>query len=141
MAFAFEPSWLGQQLNLFFLPFWLAATINRWSSLRICIWKFSVENIFLGFGVVLLFLVSRVGTLSLLLDRCFPGHLSQCFPCPPHAGLGRLALCQAVPFISKKYAHSLACHPCGRFSGDIRVGSAGIGMGRLFCRSALCRFF
>ena len=71
MAFAFEPSWLGQQLNLFFLPFWLAATINRWSSLRIRIWKFSVENIFLGLGVVLLFLVSRVGTLSLLLIVAF----------------------------------------------------------------------
>ena len=30
-GFAFEPSWLAQQLNLLYLPFWLAATISGFS--------------------------------------------------------------------------------------------------------------
>lgn len=70
-AFAFEPSWLAQQLNLVYLPFWLAATINGWSTFRFRLWKFSLENILLGIGVVVLFLSSRVGTLSLLLIIAF----------------------------------------------------------------------
>ncbi len=70
-GFAFEPSWLGHQLNLLFLPFWLAATINRWSAFRFRLWKFSLENILLGCGVLVLFLSSRVGTLSLLLVIAF----------------------------------------------------------------------
>jgi len=72
-AFAFEPSWLAQQLNLLYLPFWLAATINRWSTFRFRLWKFSLENILLGIGVGVLFLSSRVGTLSLLLIIAFLG--------------------------------------------------------------------
>jgi hypothetical protein len=70
-AFAFEPSWLAQQLNLMYLPFWLAATINGWSTFRFRLWKFSLENILLGAGVVVLFVSSRVGTLSLLLIIAF----------------------------------------------------------------------
>jgi hypothetical protein len=70
-AFAYEPSWLGQQLNLFFLPFWSAATISGWSAFRYRLWKLSAENILLGMGVVLLLIVSRVGTLSLLLVIAF----------------------------------------------------------------------
>jgi O-antigen ligase len=68
---AFEPSWLGHQLNLLFLPFWLAATITGWSTFRFRIWKFSLENIFLGCGVIVLFLASRVGTLSFLVNLAF----------------------------------------------------------------------
>jgi hypothetical protein len=71
MGFAYEPSWLGHQLNLFFLPFWLAATVCGWSTYRFRIWKFSLENIFLGYSVILLFLASRIGTLSLLLVVAF----------------------------------------------------------------------
>ena len=70
-SFAFEPSWLGQQLNLLFLPFWFAATINRWSAFRFRLWIFSLENLLLGFGVIALFLASRIGTLSLLLVVAF----------------------------------------------------------------------
>ncbi len=70
-AFAFEPSWLAQQLNLLYLPFWFAATINGWSTFRFRIWIFSLENILLGCGVVVLFLSSRVGTLSFLLIIAF----------------------------------------------------------------------
>jgi len=70
-GFAFEPSWLAQQLNLLYLPFWLAATINGLSAFRFRIWKISLENIFLGIGIVVLFLSSRVGTLSFLLILAF----------------------------------------------------------------------
>jgi len=70
-AFAFEPSWVAQQLNLMYLPFWFAATINRWSTFHFRLWKLSLENILLGIGVVVLFLSSRVGTLSLLLIIAF----------------------------------------------------------------------
>jgi len=66
-AFAFEPSWLAQQLNLVYLPFWLAATINGWSAFRFRLLKISLENILLTIGGVVLFISSRVGTLSLLL--------------------------------------------------------------------------
>ena len=70
-AFAFEPSWLAQQLNLVYLPFWLAATINGWSTFHFRLWKFTLENILLGIGVGILFLSSRIGTLSLLLIIAF----------------------------------------------------------------------
>jgi hypothetical protein len=66
-AFAFEPSWLAHQLNLLFLPFWLAATVSGWSAFHFRLWKMSTENILLAIGAVVLFLSSRVGTLSLLL--------------------------------------------------------------------------
>jgi hypothetical protein len=73
-AFAFEPSWLAQQLNLLFLPFWLAATITGWSAFRFRLWKISFENILLAIGVVVLFLSSsRVGMLSLFLVLAFLG--------------------------------------------------------------------
>jgi len=72
-AFAFEPSWLAQQLNLLYLPFWLAATINGWSAFCFRLWKISLENILLVVGAVLLFLSSRVGTLSFLLVLAFLG--------------------------------------------------------------------
>ena len=72
-GFAFEPSWLAQQLNLLYLPFWLAATINGLSAFRFRIWKISLENIFLGIGIVVLFLSSRVGTLSFLSILAFLG--------------------------------------------------------------------
>jgi hypothetical protein len=70
-SFAFEPSWLAQQLNLLYLPFWFGATIKGWSTFNFRLWKFSLENILLGCGVVVLFLSSRVGTLALLLIIAF----------------------------------------------------------------------
>lgn len=33
-GFAYEPSWLANQLNAFFLPFWLAATITRYTAFK-----------------------------------------------------------------------------------------------------------
>jgi len=72
-AFAFEPSWLAQQLNLLFLPFWLAASVTGWSAFRFRLWKISIENILLAIGAIVLFLSSRVGTLSLFLVLAFLG--------------------------------------------------------------------
>ena len=70
-SFAFEPSWLAQQINLIYLPFWLGATICGTSVSRFRLWKFSLENILLLFGVGVVFLASRVGTLALLLVLAF----------------------------------------------------------------------
>ncbi len=71
-AFAFEPSWLAQQLNLIYLPFWLAATISGWSAYHLRLWKkISPENIFLVVGAIVLFLSSRIGTLSFLFTIAF----------------------------------------------------------------------
>jgi hypothetical protein len=72
-AFAFEPSWLAHQMNLIYLPFWLGATICRTSVFRFRLWKISIENILLLFGVGVVFLASRVGTLAFLLVLAFIG--------------------------------------------------------------------
>jgi O-antigen ligase len=72
-SFAFEPSWLAQQLNLLFLPFWLAASLTRWSAFKFRIWKFSLENFLLVLGAAVLFVSSRVGTLALLVVLAFLG--------------------------------------------------------------------
>jgi hypothetical protein len=66
-SFAFEPSWLAHQLNLFYLPFWLGATVSGFSSYRFRLWKIPIETILFGFGVGIVFIASRIGTLALLL--------------------------------------------------------------------------
>jgi hypothetical protein len=72
-GFSFEPSWLAHQINLFFLPFWLAATIKRTSVHRLRLWKITVENVLLMVGMVMIFLSSRIGTLAVLLVLIFLG--------------------------------------------------------------------
>ncbi len=72
-GFAYEPSWLAHQLNLVFLPLWLAATLRGVSAhrkLRIknIRWTISFENVLLLGGLFILYLsASRVGWLSFLL--------------------------------------------------------------------------
>ena len=67
-GFALEPSWLAHQLNLLYLPWWLAASVGRFSVHRFRIWKFSLENLLLVGGVVVLwFTLSRIGLLAFLL--------------------------------------------------------------------------
>lgn len=72
-GFTYEPSWLAHQLNLVFLPLWLAATLRgvsahrklRIKNTRLCA---SVENVLLLGGLFILYLsASRVGWLSFLL--------------------------------------------------------------------------
>lgn len=65
---AFEPSWLGHQLVLFYLPYWLAASFRRFSVFRWRIWKFSAENLMLaGGGVILILSLARSALLSFSL--------------------------------------------------------------------------
>ena len=71
-GFASEPSWLAHQLNLVYLPFWLAATIKKTSVYKIRIWFLSIENILLGLGLVVLFLTfSRGGLGAFMLVLAF----------------------------------------------------------------------
>jgi hypothetical protein len=72
-SFAFEPSWLAHQMNLFFLPFWLGATISGTSAHHFRLWKISLENILFLVGMGVVFLASRVGTLAILLVLAFLG--------------------------------------------------------------------
>jgi hypothetical protein len=66
-GFAYEPSWLAHQLNVLYLPLWLAASLTGYSAFR-KIGRISVENILLAFGVIVLFFSqSRVGLLAFLL--------------------------------------------------------------------------
>ncbi len=51
-GFAFEPSWLGHQLVVFYLPYWLAASFRRSSVFRWRLWKFTAENLLFGGGGV-----------------------------------------------------------------------------------------
>jgi O-antigen ligase len=61
-GFALEPSWLAHQLNLLYLPCWLAATLTNTSSHRTRILGISFENVLLACGVGALWLtLSRVG--------------------------------------------------------------------------------
>lgn len=67
-GFALEPSWLAHQLNMLFLPYWLAATSMRYSAWRWRLAGISAENLLLGGGAAALFLsFSRVGLLAFML--------------------------------------------------------------------------
>jgi O-antigen ligase len=66
-GFAYEPSWLAHQLNMVYLPFWLAATVSRTTAHQFRMGKFSLENGLLAAGIVVLLLsVSRIGLLAFL---------------------------------------------------------------------------
>jgi hypothetical protein len=66
-GFAYEPSWLAHQMNILFIPFWFAATITGFSSIR-KLAGISLENVLLvGAVVAMLFSFSRVGLLALIL--------------------------------------------------------------------------
>lgn len=65
-GFAYEPSWYGHQLNMLYLPIWLAASLQGYSAHRLRLLKISLENILLVVGIGTLFLsFSRVGWLAL----------------------------------------------------------------------------
>jgi len=62
-----EPSWFAHQLNMLYLPLWLAASYQR-TTVFPRLWKISVENIFLVLGVVVFFLGSpRIGGVAFML--------------------------------------------------------------------------
>ena len=70
-GFTYEPSWLAHQLNIVFLPYWLAASVTGYSATK-KILRISVENILLAGGIVVLyFTISRIGLLAFLLMVAF----------------------------------------------------------------------
>jgi O-antigen ligase len=64
-GFTLEPSWLAHQLNLLYLPLWLAAAARRHSVHRFRLWIFTYEDLLLAGGAIALFLtLSRVGLVA-----------------------------------------------------------------------------
>ena len=64
-GFAYEPSWLAHQLNMVFLPYWLAAGLTNYTAHSRRIGWFTFEKLLLLGGVVVLALsFSRVGWLA-----------------------------------------------------------------------------
>jgi O-antigen ligase len=65
---AFEPSWLAHQLNVFYIPFFLSATITQNSVFKHKILRIKFETLLLFFAAILLFLTkSRIGWLTFLV--------------------------------------------------------------------------
>lgn len=63
----YEASWFAHQLVIVYLPIWIAASFHRTSAFAFRIFKISLENILLIFGLVAFFLSSpRIGLVSLL---------------------------------------------------------------------------
>ncbi len=66
---AFEPSWLGHQLVMIFLPYWLAATLTRTSAVSFRLKFFTLENLLLLGGISVLWLsLSRSALISFALS-------------------------------------------------------------------------
>jgi O-antigen ligase len=73
-GFTLEPSWLAHQLNLFYLPFWLASSLTRHSGHRFRLMGLSLENLLLVGGVVSLALtLSRVGFAAFFMALLVAG--------------------------------------------------------------------
>jgi hypothetical protein len=69
---AYEASWFAHQLNVLYFPLWLATTYQRTSVFQIRLWRFSLENLLLVWGMVLFFFSSpRVGMVAFLLMIVF----------------------------------------------------------------------
>jgi O-antigen ligase len=67
-GFALEPSWLAHQLNMLYLPIWLASSVRRYSSHSFKLFSFSFENLLLFAGFITLILtLSRGGYIAFLL--------------------------------------------------------------------------
>ena len=71
-GFAFEPSWLAHQLNMLYLPWWLAASVRGTTVHRLKAGPLTLERGLLVGGVLTLVLsVSRIGLLGFLLMIAF----------------------------------------------------------------------
>ena len=71
-GFAYEPSWLAHQLNMLYLPVWLAAAVSGFSAHRFRLWKVRFEHLLLLGGIAVLVLsVSRIGMLTFLMMVAF----------------------------------------------------------------------
>ncbi len=68
LGFTMEPSWLAHQLNMLFLPFWLAATIQKSTVHPKRVLGISFENILLVGGIITMMLtLSRAGIAAFFL--------------------------------------------------------------------------
>lgn len=68
VGFALEPSWLANQLNMLYLPYWFAATLRSFTAHRGRFKGLSIENVLFAGGIVVLLLtLSRVGLLAFLM--------------------------------------------------------------------------
>jgi len=64
-GFAYEPSWLANQLVVLYLPLWLGAVLAGSSAFRKIRGRFPIEAFLLGWGLLILVLTkSRIGILS-----------------------------------------------------------------------------
>uniref|UniRef100_A0A7C4KIN6 O-antigen ligase-related domain-containing protein n=1 Tax=Anaerolinea thermolimosa TaxID=229919 RepID=A0A7C4KIN6_9CHLR len=69
---AFEPSWLAHQLNLLYLPWWLASSLRGTTVHRLRLGPLTFERFLLVTGILaLIFSVSRIGLLGFLLMLAF----------------------------------------------------------------------
>lgn len=67
-GFAYEPSWLAHQLNMLYLPLWLASVVHGFTAHRLRLWKIHLEHLLLVGGLAVLVLsVSRIGWLTFLV--------------------------------------------------------------------------
>ncbi len=66
-GFAYEPSWLGDQLVILYLPLWMSSVMRGVSIFRKKPTRFSLESgLLLWGGLILFFSKSRIGLLSLI---------------------------------------------------------------------------
>jgi O-antigen ligase len=71
-GFAFEPSWLAHQLNMLYLPLWLAASVRGTTVHQLRLGPLTLERfLLLGGALVLVLSVSRIGLLGFLLMIAF----------------------------------------------------------------------
>lgn len=71
-GFAFEPSWLAHQLNMLYLPFWLAAAVRGTTVHRLHWKRVTFETLLLGGGLLTMIISkSRVGLLAFLLTVAY----------------------------------------------------------------------
>lgn len=67
-GFAFEPSWLADQLIILYIPLWLASVIRGYTALSTKITRWSVELVLLAWGVAIFFLTfSRIGYIAVFV--------------------------------------------------------------------------
>jgi hypothetical protein len=71
-SLAYEASWFAHQMACFYLPFWLAATVERTSAFKARLLGLSAENILLPLGFLTFFMSSpRISFISLALVGLF----------------------------------------------------------------------
>ncbi len=66
---AFEPSWLAHELNMVFIPIWLAMSVTGYSVFRLKLFnRIQIEKILLAFSVGTLFItLSRIGWITFFI--------------------------------------------------------------------------